>query len=256
MVSVGAKAQGKTLSRWASERRTKVREAFLGKVCQVPDDWADGDRRRGGVSRMQAFAWNCRNQSSDGKGEAQATKIARREYRKQSRGGPIRISNEGPVMGLELKVGPDLIVAAGELGTAVTLILFWLARVPITALAASLIAGVSWIAVLASLNVSAQLALPDWVRGRGLAMYVTVFLWIDDGGKHTLRRNRRHSGIAVSAFHRGGRCDRRRPLDVEMEATNRSRDRPYSLHALAHTHRLRRCRWRSWASPRDRRIPR
>jgi hypothetical protein len=25
------------------------------------------------------------------------------------------------------------------------------------------------------LNVSAQLALPDWVRGRGLAMYVTVF---------------------------------------------------------------------------------
>jgi hypothetical protein len=26
----------------------------------VPDDWADGDRRRGGVNRMQAFAWNCR----------------------------------------------------------------------------------------------------------------------------------------------------------------------------------------------------
>ena len=28
---------------------------------------------------------------------------------------------------------------------------------------------------LDSLNVSAQLALPEWVRGRGLAMYVTVF---------------------------------------------------------------------------------
>jgi quinol monooxygenase YgiN len=36
-------------------------------------------------------------------------------------------------------------------------------------------AGVSWIAVLASLNVSAQVALPDWVRGRGLSMFVTVF---------------------------------------------------------------------------------
>ena len=30
---------------------------------------------------MQAFVRNCRNQCSDGKGEAQATKIARREYR-------------------------------------------------------------------------------------------------------------------------------------------------------------------------------
>ncbi len=43
------------------------------------------------------------------------------------------------------------------------------------ALAASIIAGVSWIAVLASLNVSAQVALPEWVRGRGLAIFVTVF---------------------------------------------------------------------------------
>jgi len=29
--------------------------------------------------------------------------------------------------------------------------------------------------VLASLNVSAQVALPDWVRGLGLTAYVTVF---------------------------------------------------------------------------------
>ena len=66
-------------------------------------------------------------------------------------------------------------VAAGTIGTAATLILFGLAREPVMALSASIIAGVSWIAVLASLNVSAQVALPDWVRGRGLAMFVTVF---------------------------------------------------------------------------------
>jgi hypothetical protein len=30
---------------------------------------------------MQAFARNCRNQRSDGKGEAQAMEIVRREYR-------------------------------------------------------------------------------------------------------------------------------------------------------------------------------
>lgn len=29
----------------------------------MPDDWADGDRRRGGVKRMQAIVRNCRNQS-------------------------------------------------------------------------------------------------------------------------------------------------------------------------------------------------
>jgi hypothetical protein len=29
----------------------------------VPDDWADDDRRKGDVNRMQAFTRNCRNQS-------------------------------------------------------------------------------------------------------------------------------------------------------------------------------------------------
>jgi predicted MFS family arabinose efflux permease len=72
-------------------------------------------------------------------------------------------------------LGPDRLVAVGTIGTAITLVLFGLAHEPIMGLAASLIAGVSWIAVLASLNVSAQVALPDWVRGRGLAMFGTVF---------------------------------------------------------------------------------
>ena len=76
---------------------------------------------------------------------------------------------------LKAKFGPDRVVAAGTAGTAATLVLFGLARGPIMGLTASVIAGVSWIAVLASLNVSAQVALPDWVRGRGLSMFVTVF---------------------------------------------------------------------------------
>jgi MFS family permease len=75
---------------------------------------------------------------------------------------------------LKTKFGADMLVTAGEVGTAVTLVLFGLAKGPVLALLASLIAGVSWIAVLASLNISAQYALPDWVRGRGLAMYVMV----------------------------------------------------------------------------------
>lgn len=37
-----------------------------------------------------------------------------------------------------------------------------------------MIAGISWIAVLAPINVSAQVALPTWVKGRGLALFATV----------------------------------------------------------------------------------
>jgi hypothetical protein len=46
---------------------------------------------------------------------------------------------------------------------------------PAAAACAGLLAGASWIAVLTSLNVSAQVALPDWVRARGLSIFVTVF---------------------------------------------------------------------------------
>ena len=75
---------------------------------------------------------------------------------------------------LKEKLKPDLLVAAGTVSTAVAIVLFGLAHNALTVFLASLIAGISWIATLATLNVSAQLALPDWVRSRGLAMYVTV----------------------------------------------------------------------------------
>ena len=76
---------------------------------------------------------------------------------------------------LKAKLGADGMVATGSIGTAVAMVLFALARDSATALAASIIAGLSWIAALSSLNVSAQVALPEWVRGRGLAMFVTIF---------------------------------------------------------------------------------
>jgi hypothetical protein len=72
-------------------------------------------------------------------------------------------------------LGPDRLVAVGTLGTVLTLTLLGIARHPAVGFAACLVAGFSWIAVLASLNVSVQVSLPDWVRGRGLAMFVTVF---------------------------------------------------------------------------------
>lgn len=71
--------------------------------------------------------------------------------------------------------GSNGLVALGTLGTAIAMALFALARTAAPAVIASVIAGACWIAVLSSLNVSAQVALPDWVRGRGLAMFVMVF---------------------------------------------------------------------------------
>ncbi len=75
---------------------------------------------------------------------------------------------------LKHRLGPDRVVAVGTIGTALALVLFGLAREPAIALCASVIAGASWIVVLATLYVSAQDALPDWVRGRGLAIFLTV----------------------------------------------------------------------------------
>ena len=75
---------------------------------------------------------------------------------------------------LNARLGPDRLAVAGALGTSAATALFGLAHAAPVALLASAVAGVSWIASLSSLNTSAQTALPEWVRGRGLALYVTV----------------------------------------------------------------------------------
>ena len=75
---------------------------------------------------------------------------------------------------LKARCGPDRAVALGTLGIALALALFGLARTPALALVAAFVAGAAWTVVLATLYVSAQIALPDWVRGRGLAIFLTV----------------------------------------------------------------------------------
>lgn len=76
---------------------------------------------------------------------------------------------------LKKRLGADALVAVGTAGTTLVLIVFALVREPAAVIAVSLIAGAAWIAVLSSLNVSAQVALPDWVRARGLSVFITVF---------------------------------------------------------------------------------
>jgi MFS family permease len=76
---------------------------------------------------------------------------------------------------LKARLGPNGMAALGTAGTIVALVLFAAAREPIVALAASLIAGASWIIALTTYFVSAQVSLPEWVRGRGLALFLTAY---------------------------------------------------------------------------------
>lgn len=76
---------------------------------------------------------------------------------------------------IKRRMGPDRTVAVGTLGTAGTLCAFALVTNTYVAALSSLLAGLSWIFVLSSLHVSAQTALPNWVRARGLSLFLTVF---------------------------------------------------------------------------------
>ncbi len=67
------------------------------------------------------------------------------------------------------------LVALGTVITSASMVFLSLATSTALALPAALLGGLGWITVLTSLNVSAQTALPNWVRARGLAISLMVF---------------------------------------------------------------------------------
>lgn len=107
-------------------------------------------------------------------------------------GGLLGMIGAGAVAGalllpsLKEHLGADRLMAACSAGTALAMALFGIAHNAGTFVLASALAGICWIGAVSSLNLSAQVALPEWVRGRGLAVFVTVmfgalslggFLW-------------------------------------------------------------------------------
>ena len=124
-------------------------------------------------------------------------------------------------------------VGTGEAGTALSLLLFGFAREPATAVLASIVAGMSWIAVLASLNVSVQVALPDWIRGRGLAMYQTVFFGTNDNWERFVGRTCRCHGAIDCEFCRSRRRAFGNSPNMAVEAANWSWGGFHTLDALA-----------------------
>jgi MFS family permease len=75
---------------------------------------------------------------------------------------------------LRERLGPDRLVALATVLTATALAIFAFAHDLPLALTAAVIGGVAWVTNLTCLYTSAQNVLPDWVRGRGLAIFLTV----------------------------------------------------------------------------------
>src|SRR5699024_10317817 len=67
------------------------------------------------------------------------------------------------------------VVQLGTAMTAAALLAFAFSTATAVIIPGAFLGGVAWILVLTSVNVSAQMALPDWIRARGLAVNLMVF---------------------------------------------------------------------------------
>jgi MFS family permease len=101
---------------------------------------------------------------------------------------------------LKEKLGPDRTVVFGTIATAAALILFGFAHDSVTTIIACVIAGASWTIVLSLLYVSAQVSLPDWVRGRGLAIFLTAIFGATTIGSAIWGQLAGMEGLAIAHF--------------------------------------------------------
>jgi MFS family permease len=76
---------------------------------------------------------------------------------------------------LRLRFTPDRIARTGSLASAVLLVALAGSDVLWMAVPVLLASGAAWVAVVATINVAAQVALPAWVRARGLSIFIVVF---------------------------------------------------------------------------------
>jgi MFS family permease len=75
---------------------------------------------------------------------------------------------------LRTALSPNRLLAAASVAYAVVMVVVVLVPSVIIAVVVLLPAGLAWIAVLSTMNASLQLFLPQWVRARGLSVYLTV----------------------------------------------------------------------------------
>jgi hypothetical protein len=78
--------------------------------------------------------------------------------------------------------------------------MFGVSRDPILAVCASVLAGASWTIDLVGLYVSALLCLPDWVRARGLGIFLTVIFGSVTAGSLVWGQIAKSAGLPVAFF--------------------------------------------------------
>jgi len=76
---------------------------------------------------------------------------------------------------LRQRIPVDLLTALATLSWALVMIALAVVRVVPVVYALMLAGGMAWIILIASFNVAAQIAVPSWVRGRSLAVYMVAF---------------------------------------------------------------------------------
>ncbi|TIQ76041.1 MAG: MFS transporter, partial [Mesorhizobium sp.] len=83
---------------------------------------------------------------------------------------------------LRQRFDADALLLGASLATASVMAMLSFAPPKWAAILALLLLGMAWIVALTTLNGVAQAILPNWVRGRGLAVYLTVFNGAMAGG--------------------------------------------------------------------------
>ncbi|MEC9434015.1 MAG: MFS transporter [Pseudomonadota bacterium] len=83
---------------------------------------------------------------------------------------------------LRARLSADGLLFASALVVAAAMALLALGPGRAAGLGLALVVGAAWIAALTTLSGTAQAVLPNWVRGRGLAVYLTVFNGAMTGG--------------------------------------------------------------------------
>jgi hypothetical protein len=125
-----------------------------------------------------------------------------------------------------------LVAGASALYAVAALMLGHVQNLPLLAVA-MLATGVAWISILSALQVAAQMTLPAWVRARGLAAFVMVFMGGMALGSILWGQVAAHVGIpatlTIAAFGNGGR----HRLDLEIQAGPTRGARFHAVVALA-----------------------
>ena len=155
---------------------------------------------------------------------------------------------------LRHRFGADRLIAFGTILTALALTLFAFADHLVVALGACLLAGVAWVGILTCLYTSAQNVLPDWVRGRGLAVFLTVIYGTMTLVQRGMGRDRHKNRTPDRAPHRRGRRACGDPSHLAMEAAAGSGARPFTVSTLEHAANPRGDRQQSRAGPGEDRI--